>query len=395
MRAVLAQTRKPDELIVVDDASTDDSLARVKRLLAEPDAVPAAMHIELLPLPRNGGPGNARNRGLELAGGDYVQLLDADDRLYPTCLERVADVLVQHEPDFLILGYRRSGDGAARPTLADLPPGLETLADGLYRLANPVAAIASDGIGIIGSNLVCRRERLDGLTYDTEAHHFEGVDFWYRCFASAPDLRVLLLDEPCMDYLELPDGLLSRKADRASEITVPVLLRRLQATTDPEARAMRRRLARAGLRMRGNGYRIGARNWRSCGSGAVGFTELAAGAGLVVEPPLTLRQLADHAQSFVSQQRPGIDAYFPVQIPHQVTCAGTVDFVDTIANEVHRTDTQASLGRHPLGVDDIRRHFGWGQAIVGKHVVIRCEIGPASFLAKMHAALWTAPVGDP
>jgi glycosyltransferase involved in cell wall biosynthesis len=243
LQAVLAQTRPPDELIVVDDASSDDSLARVRNALDRQ----STLKVTLLPLPKNAGPGNARNQGMAFAGGDYVHFLDADDRLYHGCLERVIDVLEKHRPDFLILGYRRSGDGVLRPTLADLRPQMALLSDGLYHLPNPLAAMANDGMGIIGSNLVCRRDRLSGLDYDTRANHFEGVDFWYRSFSCAENLKVLLLIDTCMEYLELPDGLLSRKAVRADEITVPTLLRRLVVATDPEAHLMRRRLARSWL----------------------------------------------------------------------------------------------------------------------------------------------------
>ncbi|MGZ5051596.1 MAG: glycosyltransferase family 2 protein [Methylobacter sp.] len=247
LAALLWQTRLPNELIIVDDASTDDSWQRVQRALTGHRPALPDMRLELLPLVQNVGPGNARNKGLALAGGDYVQFLDADDILRPDCLARVGNILDEHCPDFLILGYRRSGDDVSRPTLSDLQPLLQPVADGLYRLPKPLAALANDGMGIIGSNLVCRRERLQGLAYDTHANHFEGVDFWYRCFSSAPDLHVMLLAEPCMDYLELPDGLLSGKAQSASEITVPTLLKRLAETSDADARAMRRRLARAWL----------------------------------------------------------------------------------------------------------------------------------------------------
>lgn len=247
LAALFEQTRLPSELIIVDDASTDDSMERVQRALDEHRPALAGTRFELLPLAQNAGPGNARNKGLTLAGGDYVQFLDADDILHADCLARVGNILIEHWPDFLILGYRRSGDGVLRPTLSDLQPLLQPVADGLYRLPRPLAALANDGMGIIGSNLVCRRERLHGLAYDTQANHFEGVDFWYRCFASAPDLNVMLLAEPCMDYLELPDGLLSGKALNASEITVPTLLKRLAGMSCPDARAMRRRLAKAWL----------------------------------------------------------------------------------------------------------------------------------------------------
>lgn len=247
LSALLNQSRLPDELIVVDDASSDGSMAVVESTLAAHAARTAGMRLELLSLSRNGGPGNARNRGLALARGDYVQFLDADDILFPDCLERVIRTLREHPADFVILGYRRSGDGVARPTLAQLTPLLKPLGDGLYAVPRPLAAMANDGLGIVGSNLVCRRERVRMLRYDTGSRHFEGVDFWHRCFSSAPDARVLLLAEPLMEYRELPDSLLNRKAAHAREITAPALFTRLASTRDPEERALRRRLARVWL----------------------------------------------------------------------------------------------------------------------------------------------------
>lgn len=247
LSALAAQERPPDELIVVDDASTDDSLARVERFLATHPIGLEATRVELVRLPRNGGPGNARNQGLSRVTGDHVHLLDADDRLYPGCFARVNEVIERHAPDLLVLGYRRTEGGVPRPTLATLRPLLTPLSAGLYELRSPVAALSNDGLGVIGSNLVCRRERLQGITYDTRSSIFEGVDFWYRCFTSSFGPRVLLLADPCMDYVELPDGLLSRKAKAVGDISVPVLFERLRWTEDPHAKALRRRIARAWL----------------------------------------------------------------------------------------------------------------------------------------------------
>ena len=62
------------QFIFVDDGSTDDSLARLKQLTANRDDC-------ILVTGENAGPSRATNKGLALASGDYIKLVDGDDIL--------------------------------------------------------------------------------------------------------------------------------------------------------------------------------------------------------------------------------------------------------------------------------------------------------------------------
>lgn len=72
------------EVVVVDDASTDDTRVVVAMLQER-----HPRRIVLETLQRNGGPSVARSRALELASGDWVGLLDADDLWLPGRLARL------------------------------------------------------------------------------------------------------------------------------------------------------------------------------------------------------------------------------------------------------------------------------------------------------------------
>ena len=82
LRSVLDQTRPADEIIVVDDGSTDDGPAIVARLAA-------AGPIRLLSKP-NGGQSAARNFGVARSRGDLIALLDQDDIWYPNHLAELS-----------------------------------------------------------------------------------------------------------------------------------------------------------------------------------------------------------------------------------------------------------------------------------------------------------------
>ncbi len=104
--SVITQTRRPDEIIVVDDGSTDDTSIVLR------DA-PAVTVIHQA----NAGPAAARNAGVARATGDLLAFLDADCVWYPGKLERQ---LAWHERDDTV-DYsfteleERIADGAETP----------------------------------------------------------------------------------------------------------------------------------------------------------------------------------------------------------------------------------------------------------------------------------------
>ena len=99
IESVLAQTHPAHELIVVDDGSPDEVAAVTSRY-------PTVRYHRQL----NRGLGPARNAGLDLATGNFVVFLDADDRLLPQALQIGFDALTSHPDCAFVWGFNRAVD---------------------------------------------------------------------------------------------------------------------------------------------------------------------------------------------------------------------------------------------------------------------------------------------
>jgi glycosyltransferase involved in cell wall biosynthesis len=116
--ALLAQADLPDELIVIDDASSDDSVAIIKYFLGR-FAAP-----RLVQNPSNRGTIANLNRGLELACGEVVYFAAADDVTYPELFARGMALLEEHSRAALFSARSDiiDAEGRAEGTLATAIP---------------------------------------------------------------------------------------------------------------------------------------------------------------------------------------------------------------------------------------------------------------------------------
>jgi len=103
--ALLKQERQADEIIIIDDASTDDSIAVLEELVRGHPTV------RLLINTSNIGTIATLTRGLEAARGDYVYFAAADDWVLPGFFQLALDMLDRHKQAGLFCGEARLEEG--------------------------------------------------------------------------------------------------------------------------------------------------------------------------------------------------------------------------------------------------------------------------------------------
>lgn len=246
--ALATQAPPPAELIIVDDASTDDSVARCREALMEHAEPLSATRHQLIVSERNGGPSHARNRGLQNASGDWIGFQDADDCYTPGALNRIRHAIRGSNPAMLVLGYESDPAFERFPDLAALEGECVELEPGLQHLRTALLTVTGSAFFMgRASNVMIRREHLRGLWFDEAATLNEGIDFWYRVLrsilATHPDAQIALLTEPMIRFRLLADSLSHQVRHRWQDLPPPPSLARYLNSNDPFDQRLIRTLA--------------------------------------------------------------------------------------------------------------------------------------------------------
>ena len=108
LRSVVEQQYRRVEVVVVDDGSTDDSLAVAQAF--------ARSHPQVTVLTQpNGGVGVARRTGTEAATGEFLTFVDADDLVTRSGIQIAMDTLRRSGSDVSVMPYQRLEGSAVRP----------------------------------------------------------------------------------------------------------------------------------------------------------------------------------------------------------------------------------------------------------------------------------------
>ncbi|MFZ1105902.1 MAG: glycosyltransferase family A protein [Hyphomicrobiaceae bacterium] len=179
--SILSQSIGDIRVLVIDNASTDNSLEVASQLAAEDSRIEVVAH------PRNVGATASYNEGIDWASAEYFVLLDADDLLAPGCLARALACMEAHREVSFTYGIEafRLSDG----TMQVLPEHSE---EAPWRLAagrELIAQICRFPTNHVGAPTVVRRTSMQKRIgyYRPSLPYTDDLEMWLR-LASVGDV---------------------------------------------------------------------------------------------------------------------------------------------------------------------------------------------------------------
>jgi glycosyltransferase involved in cell wall biosynthesis len=175
----LAQTRPPDEIVVVDDGSEDETPVIVTELQR------AESRIKLIRRAVSGGAASARNEGAAAASGTWLAFLDSDDRWHEEKIERQLE-LAREQPQApaIFCGIRYAY--ATRKPRIGIPAPLVTHDD-----------LAASNVLASTSAALVRKDKFDAVMgFDAALPNCEDWDLWLKLarFGPLPVVQAALVE---------------------------------------------------------------------------------------------------------------------------------------------------------------------------------------------------------
>jgi hypothetical protein len=205
--SVLSQSGVIVDVIIVDDASTDNSLDVARKLAAADPRIRVVAH------DKNAGPVAAFNDGLAEARGEFLVRLDADDILTPGSLERSVAVAQYFPSVGIVYGHPLHFSGKMRRP-ARTKPATWTIWPGRTWLADR----CRDGFNVITSpEVLMRKSVVDVVGGQQPLAHTHDMEMWLRLSAFADVAYVHGVDQAW--HRDHAESLSARKVDRLRDLS--------------------------------------------------------------------------------------------------------------------------------------------------------------------------------
>jgi glycosyltransferase involved in cell wall biosynthesis len=191
--SVLSQSLDNFEIIAIDDASQDDT-AEVLAAIDDP-------RLTLLRHEQNRGAAQTLNEGIALARGEYLAILNSDDRYQPTRLSECLDTLRQL--GLLLLGTHLDLINTSGILIQDPAFWWNQWYQGLIQLYRSTqdlgTTLITGNLFISTSNFVLHRSLVERVGLFSDLRYVQDYDYLMRCLIRVPE-AVAWIDRPLLQY---------------------------------------------------------------------------------------------------------------------------------------------------------------------------------------------------
>ncbi len=149
INSILNQTYRDFEFIILNDSSTDDSLLILQKFQIQDN------RIILINKENNVGPATLRNEGFELAKGEFIALMDADDISDLTRFEKQIEVLKNESIDLCATNYTKFGESISDEYVKH------------FEFHNEIKLNFLFGCYIANPTVMLRKKIINGMKYDS------------------------------------------------------------------------------------------------------------------------------------------------------------------------------------------------------------------------------------
>ena len=191
LNALIKQIKEDDEIILIDDGSTDNSEEKCKKYFEKQSNI-KYFKVE------NGGPARARNIGIDKASGKYIIFLDSDDFIEDNYIEKMLNYI--QNADLAICGYKMVKEFNSKIETRSIPSKLYNKENMIEILCN------SDMINILWNKIF----KLDiiknnGIKFDES--EFRGEDLLFNLDYIKNITNIYVTEDVLYNYIMKNSGL--------------------------------------------------------------------------------------------------------------------------------------------------------------------------------------------
>lgn len=237
LKSLFNQKVSPEQLIIVDDCSTDNSVSLINDFIQNNEI---DISTSFICLDKNVGAAQARNIAIERISTDYIVFLDADDQYESTYIERLK-LIINNNP--------KTGMIASKVTMEStqyIYPSnkinalLDFEKDNFAIIKEPFKLLAIESLFVGGGN-VCFKKSLITEWFDPNERNFEEWNFYYTIIKAAiiENHSIIFNNIPSYIYNDIDETSLSRKKiDSNKKIVLPALIKRIENKEETKYRSL-------------------------------------------------------------------------------------------------------------------------------------------------------------